>query len=248
MMNVIRPVSLFCVFLATAIALSTGITVARANDGTTSSLEIAGMVTGFAPDRATGVMYPSDFSGPVYSVAGSSRTQVGWYSEKTQYPVVAPGANPLGFVGTVGISEFTFQQNGKTVGTLTTVSLARLVENNGAAGKTDFAKGILCAKADGIVIGGTGIYRNAAGSFATKSTVNLGLLTLKTKLKLTLWEREPESVPFQRASASCCRPAVHFEPVVCAGPAEFCHREVQHCGLISRGCRILKSPLRCVFR
>lgn len=209
-------------------------------ESTTQTLAISGMVTGFAPDAATGVMYPSHLSGTLYSINGSERSPIGWYSEKTQYPVLDAGANPLGFIGTVGVSRFTMERNGKTLGTLTTLSLSRLVPENGPGCKTDFAKGILCVRADGVVIGGTGIYRNSVGTFTTRSTVNLGLLTLETTIQLTLREKKPKATHLAAASPSCCRPAAFVQPASCARPQ-------QH-GLLSHGCRILNSPLRCVFR
>lgn len=241
---------------AVAITMSVVATPGRGAERTTSSLAISGMVIGFAPDRATGVMYPSDFCGPVYSVDNDTRELVGWYSEKTKYPVIVPGANPLGFVGTVGIAEFTFEQNGKVVGTITTMSYAEVVKEN-APLKTDFAKGILCARATGFVIEGTGIYHNAAGSFTTRSSVNLGLLTLETKLELTLWERSPKPKPVLHlvAAASCCRPAApvqqaaYYEPAQCTRPVvRACYEQPEEPGLLSRGCRLIRSPLRCVFR
>lgn len=231
--------------------------VCPANDRVTTPLEISGMVTGFAPDRATGVLYPAEFAGPVYSLDGSTRELVGWYSEQTQIPVVAPGANPLGFIATIGIARFTFEQEGNTVGTITTISLARLVEENGAGCRTDFAKGILCAQADGVVIDGTGRYRNAAGSFTTNSTVNLGLLTLETRLQLTLWARQPSPVLQAGMSAgakSCCRPAAYVQTAPgpqhaygrCSGSP--CYRAADCGGRHSRSCRWITFPLRCVHR
>ncbi|GAB4154857.1 MAG: hypothetical protein Tsb009_31580 [Planctomycetaceae bacterium] len=189
----------------------------------TQTLKIVGKATGFGRDPQTGVTYPAQFAGQLFRVVNGTDVPVGTYSEKIIQPILHPYATPLGFVGTIGLAKLTLEQDGEIVGELTAINLAAIVGSNGDRCKTDFAKGRLCARAQGIILQGTGIFQSMSGGFQTQSQLNMATFTLTTMLSVNL---SPQSTaPPQIAAsprATCCKPR---ELVVTN-----CHRPLKpHC-------------------
>jgi hypothetical protein len=123
-------------------------------------LQIVG--TGIEFDPASGL--PSRLEGDMYFVGGRHDGDFAGTYQETVTPILHP---EYGFVGTVGVVEFSFQHPRAAHGKLTihSQSLIMGLADNGA----------MQVESEGTIIEGTKRLREMTGGFASSSTVLLGL-------------------------------------------------------------------------
>lgn len=108
---------------------------------------------------------------------------VGRYDD-ISVPSINPDCDPvaaaaLGFNAAEGVATFTFEFFGYTIGSITT-------EYQSCVVSTDFTTGELHVESAGTIVGGTGIFRHAQGSFDSAATISLITFEIDVDVSLKL--------------------------------------------------------------